>query len=142
MKQYSVCKWIGDTQERWKQHIIVREIWYLGNSSSNKGLFTYQLGMGGKKKSCTVFKNVSKSMNKGRLDMWFDIANESVNVEYTWNNVLAKWMSIYIQSCKIILIWGCPFYNTFLPLSTICWFFQKCLRIVSLYLHSTVPSWD
>ena len=55
-----------------------------------------------KKVWCHMLKNVSKSLNKVRFQMWMDGENKSLNAEWLWNNILVKLMSISIEKYKII----------------------------------------
>jgi hypothetical protein len=38
----------------------------------------------------SVYKSVSKSLKKLRLEMWFDGANKSFNAEFIWHNILVN----------------------------------------------------
>ena len=54
-----------------------------------------------KMKSTLVFKNVSRSLEKVKSDMWFDDENELLNADFVWNNTLEEEMSVSIHNYKI-----------------------------------------
>jgi hypothetical protein len=45
-----------------------------------------------------MFQNVSKTLEKVRLELWFDGENASYNVKFIQKNDLIKGMSISIQN--------------------------------------------
>lgn len=55
-----------------------------------------------------VFKNLSESQKKVRLDMWFDGENYLFNAECITNNILANVMLILVHNQKVTFL-GIPF---------------------------------
>jgi hypothetical protein len=51
-------------------------------------------------KNNLMLKIVLKSQKKVRLEMWFGGENESRNIEFIWNNIRVKELSISIQITK------------------------------------------
>ena len=51
-------------------------------------------------KNNLMLKIVLKSLKKVRLEMWFGGENESRNIEFIWNNIRVKELSISIQITK------------------------------------------
>jgi hypothetical protein len=49
-----------------------------------------------------ILKNVSKSLKKFRCKMQFDGENESVTVEFMWNDILARQMPISVRNYKVM----------------------------------------
>ena len=54
-------------------------------------------------KTLVMFKDMSNSLERVRIDMWFDGGNESFNTEAALNNTLVQGMSISIQNYTIIV---------------------------------------
>lgn len=80
---------------RWNLQTIVRQNLYLRNSCGIRWLSTYQLCLQQQQQqnpthhhSCV--QNVSKSLQKVRLEMWFGHENVSLNAEFMWNNPVMK----------------------------------------------------
>jgi len=64
-------------------------------------------------KESLIFKNVSKSLKKARLELWCDGESEAFNVKYTWNSILAKEYKFLIQNYKRIIFSGLPVQDIF-----------------------------
>jgi hypothetical protein len=57
---------------------------------------------------------VAKSPKQIRLEMWFNGENELFEVQFIWDNVLVKVMTISVQNCKIMPSSDLPFAEIFL----------------------------